>query len=379
MSLSMSVRSVNKVILDVSPAVINRTAVYHMVIDLGERLTSDYNTELSIVGKNIAKNQSPAFLRNLDLKKKKNLKRIVSKHVSNSFMRPLAYFSHNRPVPSGSRRLFFDALYVPFSGLSSRDSVIVHDLTTLTFPDWHGAKVSEVYSKAFARISSSGCHIISDSDSTTSELRYHFGISPDRINTIPLYLRKDQSNSPSIPVPSRGDKFFLFVGSLERRKNLTGLIRAFEMTGLANEGYSLKIVGMDGNGAGEIRELSRKVVGVELLGFVDEKTLVELYANCRAFVYPSFWEGFGMPLLEAMAQGCVCVSTQSGASPEVGGDSVLYVDPCSIDSIAAGILTVERMSLVARSTMKELAYKRSKLFTFEEYYKKVEEVLLSRP
>lgn len=368
----------NKLILDISPAVINRTAVYHMVIDVGERLAIDYNTELSVVGKNIAKNQSPALLRNLDLKMKKSLKRLVSKHVSNSFMRPLAYFSHNRLVPFGSRRLFFDALYVPFSGLSSRDSVIVHDLTTLTFPDWHGSKVSEAYSKAFARISSSGCHIISDSDSTTSELRYHFGISPDRINTIPLYLRKDQSNSPSVPVSSSGDKFFLFVGSLERRKNLTGLIRAFERTSLANEGYSLKIVGMDGNGAGEIRELSRKVVGVELLGFVDEKTLVELYANCRAFVYPSFWEGFGMPLLEAMAQGCVCVSTQSGASPEVGGDSVLYVDPCSIDSIAAGILAVERMGEEARGGMKEISRARAKLFTFDEYYNKVEEALLSR-
>ena len=69
-------------------------------------------------------------------------------------------------------------------------------------------------------------------------------------------------------MPSSEDKFFLFVGSLEKRKNLTGLIRAFKRTGLANEGYSLKIVGMDGYGAGEIRELSRKVVGVELLGFL---------------------------------------------------------------------------------------------------------------
>jgi glycosyltransferase involved in cell wall biosynthesis len=269
-------------------------------------------------------------------------------------------------------------LYVPYSGLSSRDSVIVHDLTTLTFPDWHGANISEAYSKAFTRISDSNCQIISVSKSTTNELRYHFGVSFNRIATIPNYLREIQFKNSVSHKMDNNEKFFLFVGSLEKRKNLTGLIRAFERTGLANVGYSLKIVGMDGNGAGEIRELSRKVVGVELLGFVDDKTMVELYANCRAFVYPSFWEGFGMPLLEAMAQGCVCVSTQSGASPEVGGDAVLYVDPCSIDSIAAGILTAERMSLVARNTMKELAYKRSKLFTFDEYYNKVKEALLSR-
>ena len=367
-----------RIILDVSPAVINRTAVYHMVIDVGERLAGEYNSELSVVGKRIAEDQSPSLLRNLDLKKKKSLKRLVSKHVSNSLIRPLAYFSHKRPVPLDSRRLFFDALYVPFSGLSSRDSVIVHDLTTLTFPDWHGAKVSEAYSNAFTRISSSGCQVLSDSYSTTSELRYHFGISSDRIHTIPLYLRKDQSASSSVTVSRDEDKFFLFVGSLEKRKNLTGLIRAFERTGLAKEGYSLKIVGMDGNGAGEIRELSKKAVGVELLGFVDEETLADLYGNCRAFVYPSFWEGFGMPLLEAMSKGCVCVSTESGASPEVGGNSVLYVDPCSIDSIAAGILAVERMGEEARIGMKELSISRAKIFTFDKYYKHLKEALLSR-
>ena len=84
-----------------------------------------------------------------------------------------------------------------------------------------------------------------------------------------------------------------------------------------------------------------------------------------------------MPLLEAMAHGCVCVSTESGASPEVGGDAVFYVDPCSIDSIAAGILTVERMSLEARITMKELAYKRTKQFTFDEYYNNMKQALLT--
>ena len=83
-----------------------------------------------------------------------------------------------------------------------------------------------------------------------------------------------------------------------------------------------------------------------------------------------------MPLLEAMAHGCVCVSTHTGASPEVGGDSVLYVDPCSIDSIAAGILAAERMGQEARGKMKALSLARAKLFTFDRYYKKLKEALL---
>ena len=368
----------NKIILDISPAFINRTAVYHMIMDIGNCLAKDFQIELSVLGKKIAKNQSPQLINELSSVRKKNLKQIISKHINNGFFKSFSYFLHNKPTAADSIRLFFDPLYVPCSGLSSRDSVIVHDLTTLTFPEWHGVKVSEAYSRAFARISNSRCQIISDSESTTSELRYHFGISYDRISTIPLYLRKEHSEPLKSNSSESCEKYFLFVGNLEKRKNLTGLIRAFEMTGLVNEGYSLKIVGMDGNGAGEIRELSKRVLGIELLGFVDEETLLSLYANCRAFLYPSFWEGFGMPLLEAMAMGCVCVSTQTGASPEVGGDAVLYVDPCSIDSIAAGILTVIRMEKKAIPVIKELSIARAKRFTFENYYNNLKKVITLR-
>jgi glycosyltransferase involved in cell wall biosynthesis len=371
----MRVIRMNRIILDLSPAVINRTAVYHMVIDLGERLSSDFNTQLSVLGKRILGKESPAFLSQLNPKEENYFKRLIGKHINGSFFWSIAYFSHNRPVPSGTRRLFFDALYVPFSGLSHRDLVIVHDLTTLTFPNWHGVKVSEAYAKAFERISSSRCQIISVSQSTTHELRFHLGISSERIVTIPNYLRISNFDSSSEYSCNDAENFFLFIGSSEKRKNLSGLIQAFKRTGLANEGYSLKIVGMDGNDAEKIRDLSRKIAGIELLGFVDEKKLAKLYSSCRAFIYPSFWEGFGMPLLEAMAQGCVCVSTETGASPEIGGKAVIYVDPCNIDSIAAGILTTERMGLEARNTMKELARARAQSYSFEKYYEKIKNTI----
>lgn len=364
-----------KIILDVSPAIINRTAVYHMVIDTADRLNIDFNTELTVLGKCIAVNQSPYLLQRLSPNKKKKLKRLISKHISKSFFRPLTYFLRNRTVSSDSKRIFFDPLYVPFSGLSSRDIVMVHDLTTLTFPTWHGEEISKAYRKAFERISSSRCQIISVSQSTTQELRFHMGIPCSRIVTIRNYLRLSQFAKNIKITGVKEEKFFLFVGSSEKRKNLAGLIQAFNTTGLANKGYILKIVGMDGNEAKKIRDLSRKVHGIELLGFVDEKTLVKLYESCRAFLYPSLWEGFGMPLLEAMAHGCLCVSTETGASPEVGGDAVLYVDPCSIDSIAAGILATEQIGTEARNTIRELAYSRANSFTFERYYRKIKSTI----
>ena len=136
--------------------------------------------------------------------------------------------------------------------------------------------------------------------------------------------------------PLKG-KFFLFVGSLEYRKNVSGLIKAFAISNLNKDGVSLRIVGMDGNGAESIKALAEMTPGVHLQGFVSEEKLANQYSTCEAFAYPSFWEGFGMPLLEAMAKGCVCISTCSGASPEVGGNAVLYVDPCDLDSYSCRV------------------------------------------
>jgi glycosyltransferase involved in cell wall biosynthesis len=96
-----------------------------------------------------------------------------------------------------------------------------------------------------------------------------------------------------------------------------------------------------------------------------------MYLQCSGFCYPSFWEGFGMPLLEAMSYGCVCLSTLTGASPEIGGDAVIYCDPYRSESIAAGLLTIHELNNDQRSFLGNRAFKRSQNFTAKNYFEKL--------
>jgi glycosyltransferase involved in cell wall biosynthesis len=114
--------------------------------------------------------------------------------------------------------------------------------------------------------------------------------------------------------------------------------------------------------------LARATPGVDLMGFVDAQTLAASYRNCEGFVYPSYCEGFGLPLLEAMSAGCLCLATITGASPEVGGDAVLYVNPFSEEDIAKGMLKLVNMSESERERLGERARKRAREFTWTRFY-----------
>jgi glycosyltransferase involved in cell wall biosynthesis len=112
--------------------------------------------------------------------------------------------------------------------------------------------------------------------------------------------------------------YFLFVGSLEARKNIVGTIEAFRLSGLVAKGYQLLIVGGRAHGAEEIEQKAAMTDGVVLCGFLSDAEKIAAYAGATGFVYPSYLEGFGIPLLEAMAFGIPSVTTVTGASPEIG-------------------------------------------------------------
>lgn len=365
-----------KIEMDVSPAIINRTAVHHMVLDIGHHLAGKYDLELSVLGKIQARGQTPeGWLATLDQKKREVLTRRIMESA-----RQTRRYNGTPPMQAikrnGRTKLYLDALFTPDkTGPSPTDIVVVHDLTPMTHPHWHNPTIAGSYTQSFLRMAASGCIIISDSLSTTAELRFQLGVDPDRIHTLPLYLRQQQAKATPNEEQKEKNRFFLFVGSLELRKNVTGLIQAFAATQLHKDGFSLQIVGMNGNGSEIIKAEAERTPGVQLHGFVSERKLAELYASCDAFAYPSFWEGFGMPLLEAMAKGCLCISTTTGASPEVGGDAVIYVDPCDPVSIAAGMLTVRDMDADSRGLLKKLAWERASSYTLEKYLKSFTSVI----
>jgi glycosyltransferase involved in cell wall biosynthesis len=141
------------------------------------------------------------------------------------------------------------------------------------------------------------------------------------------------------PYQEREDRI-IFVGSLEPRKNLRGLLKGFALYKQKNPGSKtrLTVVGCENPLFADIG-INRQDVGedVDFRGYISDKDLAELFGSVRALVYPSFYEGFGFPPLEAMAAGTPVVTSRTSSLPEVVGDAALLVDPYSSDDIAEKI------------------------------------------
>jgi alpha-1,3-rhamnosyl/mannosyltransferase len=165
------------------------------------------------------------------------------------------------------------------------------------------------------------------------------------------------------------ERFVLATGTLEPRKNLPRLIEAH--AGLA-DAPPLLLAGPSG------WDMDRALAGAgdnaRLLGYVSDADLVALYSLCTVFAYPSLYEGFGLPLAEAMRCGAACLSSNASSLPEVGGDTVVYADPLSVDSIRDGLARLlanedERRELGPR------ARERSLEFTWERTARETRELL----
>jgi glycosyltransferase involved in cell wall biosynthesis len=131
-------------------------------------------------------------------------------------------------------------------------------------------------------------------------------------------------------------KYLLAVGTLEPRKNIKRVIEAYNLLLSQDSDLSLVIVGKMGWGS-EIENIKNQKSKIKFLGYVPKEDLVCLYQGAEVFVYPSLYEGFGLPVLEAMASGCPVVTSSVSSLPEVVNDAGILVDPNNIDDIALGI------------------------------------------
>jgi len=127
---------------------------------------------------------------------------------------------------------------------------------------------------------------------------------------------------------------------LEDRKNVRGLIAAYRLSSLAKQGIELHLVGGDGHGHESIRAYANAVPGVVIRGRLSDADLNQAYRECRAFVLPSYWEGFGLPALEALAQRVPTLVSEISALPEIGTGIATLIDPCDIASISKGLIEV---------------------------------------
>ncbi|HEX8863594.1 MAG TPA: glycosyltransferase family 1 protein [Actinomycetes bacterium] len=245
--------------------------------------------------------------------------------------------------------------------------VTVHDLTLVTHPEWHEASKVRFFGWAMRRSVAVAERVLCVSATTARDLCEHLGVDPERVDVTPLGTDLRPASEQAVTaLRSRlglDGPYVLGLGTLEPRKDLPSLIRAFAK--LAGElPHRLVLAGMAGWGAGEVAAAAA-ASGVRdrilLAGYVPEADKAALFTGADLFVYPSRYEGFGLPVLEAMACGTPVITTTGGSLPEVAGDAAVLVAPGDADGLAVAIGKLageagERVAVVQRGMVRAAGF-----------------------
>ena len=227
---------------------------------------------------------------------------------------------------------FGDWMYPPQRG--GIRSTMIHDLVPLHFPDWVHRRTVRMHGAKYRHAAHACDVVIVNSEFTGDDVARTLGVDRARIHV--AYPGVGTEFTPEGP-RADGD-YVLAVGTLEPRKNLANAIAAARQLGL-----ELRVVGPRGWGGVDAR-------GATWIEYPSDAELSALYRGASAFVYPSRFEGFGIPVLEAMASGAPCVVSSHPSLDEASGDAAVRVDPDDVPAIAAGIERArsERDDLVRR-------------------------------
>jgi glycosyltransferase involved in cell wall biosynthesis len=250
--------------------------------------------------------------------------------------------------------------------------ITVHDLTPILFPHTFSIASVLLHKILLKRTLYGADKIITDSKSTKNDLINYFEISDEKIKVIPLGV--DEKFKPMDPEKVVEFKinhnldfpFLLYVGTLEPRKNIPTLIKAFSKLKSRNLNYKLVIAGKKGwkyntifNTIDDLN-LQNDVV---FTGYISDDDLPLLYNAADVFVYPSIYEGFGLPPLEAMACGTPVITSNTSSLPEVVGDAGILLDPMDIDGFANLIYAI-LFDEELRLTIVKKGLERSKMFNW---------------
>lgn len=270
--------------------------------------------------------------------------------------------------------IYFEPNFIPVSIPAKKTVATICDFSFARCPEWHPKERIQYFQKYFWEKIKRVDRIIFISDFIKNEAINQYGFPPEKLVTIylgfdPEIFRVYQVEELNIVKKKYGlpENFILFAGSIEPRKNLITLIRSYvQLEESVRNEYKLILVGSTGWENEEVLCLLKKFKGeIIFKGYVPEKDLGKFYNLASVFVYPSFYEGFGLPLLEAMACGCPVIASHSASLPEIGGEAAHYVDPQDVNSITQGISLVLREARIMEN-MKAKGLERAKMFSWEK-------------
>lgn len=257
----------------------------------------------------------------------------------------------------------------------TRRVVTIHDLTFLLFPDMHTRGRRWIMPFFIRRAMKHAEGVIFVSKATQSDAERMFPVGHNLRRVVPLgvsppLFSTDQDGASNAVPPKMGVKppYLLFIGTLEPRKNIIRIVQAFERVAKKHQNLTLVLAGKLG---WHTREIVASIENSDMrsrichLGFVSEAEKWILLRNCEMLVYPSLYEGFGLPVLEGMAAGAPVITSNLSSMPEVAGDAASLVDPNSVEAITFAIEQIIGNKTLAKQ-LRDDGTAQAALFTWQK-------------
>ncbi|MFC5413013.1 glycosyltransferase family 4 protein [Larkinella bovis] len=251
----------------------------------------------------------------------------------------------------------------------------VLDLSFHVNPAWFSKKFSMLYNFTSPRVSRTARKVLTISEYSLNDIIRFYHIPRSKLEIIYPSISDLFRYPPALKGENPYGKYILAVSSLDPRKNFKGLIQAFQEAALPDT--KLVIVGAAHKVFADtgLKEMIQNDPSIIFTGYLSDEQLVNLYQHALFFAYPSFFEGFGIPPLEAMACGCPTLVSDTTSLPEVCGDASVYVDPYDIASIREGLIRLYRDEAL-RKTLVEKGRARVEHFSWDESARKLADLII---
>lgn len=269
------------------------------------------------------------------------------------------------------------------SSMPCKKILTIHDMIPLIFPEWFDRATFNTFDRDIRRSAIEADKIIAMSQSTKRDIIKYYGVDEEKIEVVysgiqPAVLNAQEDIDVRKKYGIRGP-YILSVCTIEPRKNLEGLLSAFCMYKSKYPDSDLQLVLTGKNGwipetVKDIRNKGKNDNDIILTGYVSSDDLAMLMKKALAMAYVSFYEGFGLPVLEGMAAGKAVITSDTSSMPEVGGDAVIYCNPYDRESIAAAIERVVNDDSY-RKELEKKAVERAKEFAYTKTAQQVIKIL----
>lgn len=239
-------------------------------------------------------------------------------------------------------------LLISFTGcgpLNYHNQIItIHDVSHERYPEWFSKYYYHYYHFMIPRIGRKAHAILTVSEFSKSEIVDTLGLDVNKIHVVhsnvPFQTRPSEEEILHYKPASDTEKYIIAVSSMDPRKNFVRLAEAFNR--IDDKSIKLYIIGMrfKAFNTPDLQKLAGE--NIVLPGYIDDDALQDMYQNALLSVYPSLYEGFGLPPLESMTYGCPAIASNIPALKEISGDAAYYVNPYNVEDIANGINTLLR-------------------------------------